>query len=129
VPHAIAESGAFCPTEGHGAAAAVPGRLEPCGCLLDGRRFARCPLDKTVLCPRRMPPGPGCLGACRLLRGRVRAYMCFFLLRAGVADHCRDAAQEHVDLKRCLQELAKEAVNEVLSRSKSGRWVGLAGRF
>tara|TARA_R110000796_G_scaffold251431_3_gene382799 strand:- start:6017 stop:7150 length:1134 start_codon:yes stop_codon:yes gene_type:complete len=96
------------------AEAAAAAARQPLRVLVDGR--LRVPLENRLF----REAGP-LLVACRLLRGRVQGYV----FAGAELLTLPDAAQEHVDLKALLQELAKRGCNEVLVESGAS----LAGAF
>lgn len=96
------------------AEAAAAAARQPLRVLIDGR--LRVPLENRLF----REAGP-LLVACRLLRGRVQGYV----FAGAELLTLPDAAQEHVDLKALLQELAKRGCNEVLVESGAS----LAGAF
>ena len=95
-------------------ARAAAAARQPLRVLVDGR--LRVPLENRLF----REAGP-LLVACRLLRGRVQGYV----FAGAELLTLPDAAQEHVDLKALLQELAKRGCNEVLVESGAS----LAGAF
>lgn len=96
------------------AEAAAAAARQPLRVLVDGR--LRVPLENRLF----REAGP-LLVACRLLRGRVQGYV----FAGAELLTLPDAAQEHVDLKALLEELAKRGCNEVLVESGAS----LAGAF
>lgn len=96
------------------AEAAAAAARQPLRVLVDGR--LRVPLENRLF----REAGP-LLVACKLLRGRVQGYV----FAGAELLTLPDAAQEYVDLKALLLELAKRDCNEVLVESGAR----LAGAF